>query len=103
MFNDLNKFSSFHFDYFCVAMVDKFAVGAGFHSIVFPQVKAMPAFQPYTATGKLNAVITPTTPTGFQFSKSACPGPENNNTDIKIFELHFFARVVRWPFFVVVT
>jgi hypothetical protein len=41
---------------------------------------AMALFQPYTATGKLNAEMMPTTPRGFQFSKRTCPGlSEGNN------------------------
>ena len=37
---------------------------AGFHSVASPQTAAMAAFQLHTATGKLNAEITPTTPSG---------------------------------------
>ena len=60
-------------------MVDKFTVGAGFHKTLFPQVRTMAVFHPYTAIGKLNAVITPTNPTGFQFSINACPGPSTKS------------------------
>ena len=42
--------------------------------MVSPQAMAMAEFQPYTATGKLKAVMMPITPSGFQFSSSACPG-----------------------------
>jgi len=55
----------------CTAIVDKLTVGAGFHRTELPQVKAIAAFHPYTATGKLNAVIIPTTPTGFHISIKA--------------------------------
>lgn len=41
-----------------------------YHSTQFPQAMAMDEFQPYTATGKLNAVITPTSPRGFHCSNS---------------------------------
>lgn len=41
-----------------------------YHSTQFPQAIAMDEFQPYTATGKLNAVITPTSPRGFHCSNS---------------------------------
>lgn len=43
----------------------------------FPQIMAMALFQPYTATGKLKAVMIPTRPTGFHCSMSAWPGPED--------------------------
>ena len=66
--------------YFWVAIVDKLAVGAGFQMQLLPHVNAIAAFQPYTAIGKLNAVITPTAPTGFQFSNKACPGPERDQS-----------------------
>lgn len=36
----------------------------GFHTTVSPHTNAMAAFQAQTATGKLNAVMTPTTPRG---------------------------------------
>ena len=45
-----------------------------FQSMVLPHAMAMAEFQPYTATGKLKAVMMPITPSGFQFSSSACPG-----------------------------
>jgi len=35
----------------------------------------MALFQPKTAAGKLKALMTPTTPRGFQFSKRICPFP----------------------------
>lgn len=44
-----------------------------------PQIRASAAFQPYTATGKLNADITPTIPIGFHCSSNMCPGPGVNN------------------------
>lgn len=34
----------------------------------------MALFHPYTATGKLNALMTATTPKGFQFSSKTCSG-----------------------------
>ena len=40
-----------------------------------PQIKLMAIFQPYTAAGKLNAVMMPTRPRGFQFSIIKWPGP----------------------------
>ena len=49
-------------------------VGAPFQIMVLPQDIAMAEFQPYTATGKLKAVMIPTTPSGFQFSRRAWPG-----------------------------
>ena len=46
----------------------------GFHTTVSPHTSATAAFHAHTATGKLNAVITPTTPSGCQVSISRCPG-----------------------------
>lgn len=43
----------------------------------FPQIMAMALFQPYTATGKLKAVMIPTRPTGFHCSMRAWPGPKD--------------------------
>jgi len=53
---------------FPVAIYDKQAVGAGFHATRSPHIIASEAFHPATATGKLNAVMTPTIPNGFQIS-----------------------------------
>ena len=49
-------------------------LGEGFHTVTLPQIAAMNAFQAHTATGKLNAVMTPTTPSGCHVSMSRCPG-----------------------------
>ena len=46
----------------------------GFHTTVSPHTSAIAAFQDHTATGKLKAVITPTTPSGCQVSISRWPG-----------------------------
>ena len=46
----------------------------GFHTTVSPHTSATAVFHAQTATGKLNAVITPTTPSGCQVSISRCPG-----------------------------
>ena len=46
----------------------------GFHTTVSPQTSATAMFHAHTATGKLNAVITPTTPSGCQVSSRRCPG-----------------------------
>ena len=46
----------------------------GFHTTVSPHTNAMAVFHDHTATGKLNAVITPTTPRGCQVSISRWPG-----------------------------
>lgn len=42
-----------------------------FQSMVSPHAMAMAEFHPYTATGKLKAVMIPMTPRGFQFSRRA--------------------------------
>ncbi len=57
----------------CMAML--VSEGHTNHSVAFPQTKAKETFQPDTATGKLKAVITPTSPSGFQFSNNTWPGP----------------------------
>ena len=46
----------------------------GFHTTLSPQTSATAAFQDQTATGKLNAEMTATTPAGCQVSISRCPG-----------------------------
>ena len=46
----------------------------GFHTTVSPHVTAMRAFQAHTATGKLNAVITPTGPSGCHCSSMRWSG-----------------------------
>ena len=49
-------------------------VSDGFHTTVSPHTSATAVFHDHTATGKLNAVITPTTPSGCQVSISLCIG-----------------------------
>ncbi|MNP11357.1 hypothetical protein D3C76_1035400 [compost metagenome] len=46
----------------------------GFQITGLPQTSASVAFQAQTATGKLNALITPTTPSGCQVSRMWWPG-----------------------------
>ena len=46
----------------------------GFHTTGSPQTRAMAVFQDHTATGKLKAEMTPTTPNGCQVSISRWPG-----------------------------
>ena len=43
----------------------------GFHTIELPHTSASAAFQAHTATGKLNAEMIPTGPSGCQVSRSA--------------------------------
>jgi len=42
--------------------------------IQFPQIKAIAAFHPNTALGKLKAVIIPTIPSGFHIYIMKCSG-----------------------------
>jgi hypothetical protein len=49
-----------------VAMAVRGVVGAGFQIVLLPVMKERAKFQPWTATGKLNAVMTPTTPRGLE-------------------------------------
>ena len=46
----------------------------GFHTSASPQTSASAAFHAHTATGKLKAVMIPTTPSGCQVSIMRCPG-----------------------------
>ena len=56
------------------ARADKGACSDGFHTTGSPQTSARAVFHDQTATGKLKALITPTTPRGCQVSMSRCPG-----------------------------
>lgn len=51
-----------------VAIVIRLVVEAPFHIVRSPQIAAIAKFQPSTAQGKLNAVITPIRPRGFHCS-----------------------------------
>ena len=57
-----------------VATATRAVFSDGFHTTVSPQTSARAAFQDHTAAGKLNAEITPTTPSGCHVSMSRCPG-----------------------------
>src|ERR1019366_7608108 len=46
--------------------------GEGFHTVALPAMAARKAFQDHTATGKLKAEITPTTPSGCHCSYMRC-------------------------------
>ena len=48
--------------------------GDPFQVIQFPQIKAIAAFHPNTALGKLKAVIIPTIPSGFHIYIMKCSG-----------------------------
>ena len=58
----------------CSASAVSGVFSEGFHSTVSPQTSARAAFQAHTAIGKLNAVITPTGPSGCQRSFRWWPG-----------------------------
>jgi hypothetical protein len=49
---------------FCTAMAHRGVFGEGFQMQTSPQTAAMNAFQLHTATGKLKALMMPTTPSG---------------------------------------
>ena len=53
-----------------MARADSSAASAGFQTTVSPATRARAVFQAYTATGKLNAEMIPTTPSGCQVSIS---------------------------------
>lgn len=63
------------------AMDDKFVEGAPFQTQTSPQINPSAKFQPNTATGKLNAVIMPTTPKGFHYSIMKCDGLSDGITN----------------------
>ena len=46
-----------------------------YHRVQLPQTSPIAWFHPNTATGKLNAVMIPTSPRGFHVSSNTCPGP----------------------------
>ena len=56
---------------FCTAMAVSGALGEGFQTVALPQIAARNAFQLHTATGKLKALMTPTTPSGCHSSRIA--------------------------------
>lgn len=64
-----------------VAIVTKEVEWDPFQVIRSPQTKAIAAFHPNTAQGKLNAVITPTIPSGFQTYIIKCYGLSELKTD----------------------
>ncbi len=49
---------------FCTPRQHSTPFGEGFQIVALPQIADSSAFQAQTATGKLNAVTTPTTPSG---------------------------------------
>ena len=57
-----------------VAMVTNGVVSLPLHMIVLPVMSPIAVFQPYTAQGKLKAVIIPIDPIGFHCSIIMCPG-----------------------------
>ena len=58
----------------CTAIAVSGVGSAGFQITVSPQTAAIAAFHDHTATGKLNAVITPTGPSGCHCSIIRWPG-----------------------------
>ena len=56
----------------CVAIAVRGVFSDGFHTIAFPHTRARAEFQLHTATGKLKALITPTTPNGCHCSCRRC-------------------------------
>ena len=56
------------------ARAERRVASAGFQTTVSPATSASAAFQAKTATGKLNAEMIPTTPSGCHVSARRCPG-----------------------------
>ena len=56
----------------CTASAVSGVFSDGFHTTLSPQTSASAAFHDHTATGKLNAEMTPTTPSGCQVSIMRC-------------------------------
>ena len=59
---------------FIEAIAHSGVFGEGFQMVISPHTAARKAFQLHTATGKLKALITPTTPSGCQVSRIWWPG-----------------------------
>ncbi len=59
---------------FCTATAHNGTFSEGFQIITSPQTAAIIAFQDHTATGKLNAVMMPTGPSGCHCSYMRCSG-----------------------------
>ena len=59
---------------FIEAIADSGVFGDGFQMVMSPQIAAMKLFQAHTATGKLNAEMTPTMPSGCHCSYMRWPG-----------------------------
>ncbi|MNK95660.1 hypothetical protein D3C87_1159070 [compost metagenome] len=58
----------------CAASAHSGVFSDGFQTTPLPQTSASAAFHAHTATGKLNAEITPHSPNGCQVSRIACAG-----------------------------
>ncbi len=58
----------------CTASAVSGVFGDGFQMTALPQMTASIAFHAHTATGKLNAVMTATTPSGCHCSYIRCAG-----------------------------
>ena len=56
------------------AIAESGVFGDGFQIEMLPQTAATNAFQAYTATGKLNALMIAITPSGCHCSYMRCPG-----------------------------
>ena len=56
----------------CTASEHSEVFGEGFQTTALPAIAARNAFHDHTATGKLNAEITPTTPSGCHCSYMRC-------------------------------
>jgi len=65
--SDITRFASD-----CTASAASGVFGDGFHTTALPQIAASIAFHAQTATGKLKAEITPTTPSGCHCSYIRC-------------------------------
>ncbi len=59
---------------FIDAMAESGVFGDGFQMQISPQMAARNAFQAHTATGKLNALMMPTRPSGWYCSYMRWPG-----------------------------
>ncbi len=66
--------SSTRLQIFCTAIAASGVSEEGRHSTQSPHTAAIIAFHDHTATGKLNALITPTIPSGCHCSYIRCPG-----------------------------
>src|SRR3546814_9729939 len=77
---------------FIVAIADSGVFGDGFQIQMSPAMVASMAFHAHTATGKLNALMMPTRPSGWYWSYMRWPG-RSERSDAPTSELQSLMRI----------